>query len=79
MYPDQIRKINTLQFQSISPEVKFQRLFPKVRLDIIGVVGLWGKNKFPHKVSSKNQLMNMSHVISPEVEICSSLEVKVFK
>ena len=34
-----------LQLQSISPEVEFQRLFPKARIDKIGVVDLSGKNK----------------------------------
>ena len=57
-----------LQYQSISPEVEFQRLFPKVRINKIGVVDLSGKNKLFSRESSKNRLVTRSHVISPEEE-----------
>ena len=36
---------NTLAVLLIFPEVKFQRLFPKVRIYIIGAVDLSGKSK----------------------------------
>ena len=44
-----LKNPNTLAVLLIFPEVEFQRLFPKVRIYIIGAVDLCGRANFPHK------------------------------
>ena len=65
-----------LQLKSISPNVEFHRLFPKVRIYIIGAVDLCGKSKHYSYESSKNRLETRSHVISLEEVARSSPEVE---
>ena len=56
--------------------MEFQRLFPKVRIYIVGAVDLCGKSKHSSQESSKNRLVTRSHVISQEEETRSSPEVE---
>ena len=55
----------------------FQRLVPKVRLDIAGAVSLHGKSNISlEQRALRTMLLNRSHVISLEVETSSSPKVE---
>ena len=55
----------------------FQKLVPKVRLDIAGAVILHGRAKFPwNRKLFKHLLLNLSHAISQEAETISSPKVE---